>query len=272
VLSGSLIAGPLIETGLLAVDHENLRVVYEMFTCLPVVGMVLCSILLRQGQHQANWRWYESLSTDTTKPISLWQRLNHLARDRVYVIGFIGNMAYTIPYAMITAFGAIYIYTSFRVGYGTTQIMFALFFGASFLARCTLTLMTPIARKDLALWLGIISTLVGLFLLGFTHTLLLFMLAFALLGVPHGILYPTAMMLIAEGVEIGNLGFANSILGISISGATFVVPPLVGPLIPRVGYQSIFLLMAGLVCLCAIVFFLLHPYTVRNNSTSKPKA
>lgn len=271
VLSGSLIVGPLIETFVLSVNNDNLREVYLLFTAFPLVGVVLCSVMLRRRQFQANQRWDESLQAHTIKSVSLWHRLNQLAHDRIYLIGFVGNIAYTIPYAIITAFGAVYIYTNFHVGYGITQLIFAVFFGASFLARCMLALMAPIPRKDLVMWIGIVATLIGLLLLGFAHTLLLFIIGFALLGVPHGILFPTATMIIAENVDVVNLGFANSILGSSISGAAFIVPPLVGLLIPKLGYNIIFLLMAGLVCIFTIVFFLLHPYSVCSNSTFLPK-
>jgi len=270
VLSGSLIIGPLIETFVLSVNNDNLREVYLLFTSFPLLGVVLSSVMLRRKQ-QINPRWDESLHAHAIKPGSLWHRLNQLAHDRIYLIGFVGNIAYTIPYAIITAFGAVYIYTNFHVGYGTTQLIFAVFFGASFLARCTLALMAPIPRKDLVMWIGIVATLIGLLLLSFSHTLLLFNIGFALLGVPHGILFPTATMIIAENVDVVNLGFANSILGSSISGAAFIVPPLIGLLIPKLGYNIIFLLMAGLVCIFTIVFFLLHPYSVRSNSTSLPE-
>lgn len=154
------------------------------------------------------------------------------------------------------------------MGYGIIEIIFAIFFGASFLARCILALKAPIRRKDLALWLGIISTVIELLLLSFSHTLLPFIIGFALLGVPHGILYPTATMIIAEGVDVVNLGFANSILGSSISGAALLTPPLVGLLIPKLGYGIIFLLMAGLVCIFAMLFFLLDLRSVRSNLTN----
>lgn len=271
VLSGSLIVGPLIETFILSVNNDNLREVYLLFTAFPFVGVVSGSVMLRNRQSQTNRRWNESLQAHTIKSVSLWQKLNQLAHDRIYLISFVGNIAYTIPYAMITAFGAVYIYTNFHVGYGITQLTFAVFFGASFLARCILAWMTPIPRKDLVMWVGIVSTIIGLLLLSFAHSLLPFIIGFALLGVPHGILFPTATMIIAENVDVVNLGFANSILGSSISGAAFIVPPLVGLLIPKLGYSVIFSLMTGLVCLFTIVFFLLRPHRVCSNTTTLPE-
>ncbi len=107
------------------------------------------------------------------------------------------------------------------------------------------------------LWLAVALTIGAILLLSLTHTFLLFALALALLGVPHGITYPISAMLIAESVVREDLGFANSLFVSVIGTAGILIPIVVGLLMPALDFRTVFLLVAGIVCLLAIVQYLL---------------
>lgn len=258
-LSFSLTVGPLLEVLILRLDQGNLRNTFTLFTIIPILGILLSGCIILLGHQGLNKGEPAFRAIKGRTPILM--RLSRLAKNRTYMLGFISNLTYMIPFIVIVVFSGIYAHTRLSASYGTIQLVFAIFFTASFMARSAIAFFSPITHKNRMLWFSIVLTICGLLLLSISHTLLLFVLALALLGIPHGITYPISTMLIAEGVSRDDLSFANSLFTSSVGVAGVVIPIIVGLLTPAIGFRPVFLLVTGSVCLLAILQYLVfNPY------------
>ncbi len=244
-LSGGLLLGPLLETSVLRVDGENLSGVFVAFTGVMALALALSALLARAGHGQAAEAWRRPATLSRPSPV--WWRLHALAGNRPYLLGFAGYLAYNIPYWVVLSFGGIYAHSAFGVSFGTVQLFFAAFFGASLVARLIVVALAPIARKRGALVMALALAAAGMVVLGVTHALALLVLAFVLLGIAHGVSYPLAAMLIAAHVQTDELGFANSVFNAAPAALGIVLPPVAGALIASAGYAATFLTSAGLV-------------------------
>lgn len=254
-LSFSLTLGPLLEAFILQINQGDLRITFTLFTLIPLLGILLSGIIVLRGARTLNSGQHVpgSMRNKTSMPM----RLSKLVKNRTFMLGFIGNMTYVVPFIVIVAFGGVYAHSQFTANYGTIQLVFAIFFTTSFIARFAIAFFSPITNKNQLLWIAIALTIGGLLLLSLTHTFLLFVVAFALLGVPHGITYPISTMLIAESVVHEDLGFANSLFSSSTGVISVVIPIVVGLITPMLGFRIMFLLVTGSVCLLAMVQYLL---------------
>lgn len=92
-------------------------------------------------------------------------------------------------------------------------------------------------------WLSAALTATGLAGLGVGHGLGVFLAAMAVLGLPHGMTFPLALALLADSTPPTGLPRANAdMLGASKLTAV-AIPPILGSLVPLVGYQGMTLLI-----------------------------
>lgn len=251
-LSFSLIVGPLVQGAALTLTETNLRAVYLVFDAV-LIGAILTTLGLERTRRGLSGAVHHGGLIGEAPGVPA--RLLRLARNPAYRMGFVGNLAYTLPFVALVSFGGIFAHTVYHASYETIQLIFAAFFGTSFLARLSVVLTSPVRRKFEAFLLAIVLTIVGLALMGVGHSLLLFVLAFALLGIPHGVIFPLSAALIAGAVEHAELPFANSVFTSAANIVGLVLPPLVGALAGTLGYGRVFLWLGIPVALLAGVTF-----------------
>lgn len=263
-LSVSLAAGPLVETLVLAVAHQAVRVPYVVFAVLPCVGVPLALMASRHRVKSvptprpelsaaSGGELMVDPSTDevvavTVEPVlgfgapgrrslaSRWR--TGLLATSAGRMAIVSELLYGIPFAGITVFGALVA----RVGYGFTparaQLGFTVFFVLSFAARAAVAWRAPIVRKRALLMLSAGLTLAGLVLLGLGHGAGALFVAMGLLGIPHGLTFPLALALVAEATPVAKLPRANATLLGSANVTGVVVPLVLGGIIPAVGYRG----------------------------------
>jgi len=86
-------------------------------------------------------------------------------------------------------------------------------------------------------YFGISLTLVGLSLMAGARSLAMLAVAFALLGVPHGLTYPISLIYISRGFEERIRNAANSYFLSMMMAIGVAVPLLAGGLITLVGLR-----------------------------------
>lgn len=91
----------------------------------------------------------------------------------------------------------------------------------------------------LLLRLAAIVTLSGIVMLGFGHSLVLLMVALAVLGIPHGLVYPVSLSLVARGTISPDLSKAKSVLFAAASCVSLVIPLVLGVFATYLGYREI---------------------------------
>lgn len=170
-------------------------------------------------------------------------------------LALIIQLLYAIPFAGITAFGALLDRIGFGVSSAQAQLAFTAFFTASFAARVLMAWRAPIIHKEMLLWVSASLTAAGLLLLGVGHGLGVLLIAMATLGVPHGLTYPLALALVADSVDPTLLPRADAILLASTSLSTVVIPLVLGVIITAEGYRAMPLLMLIPVGVCSALLF-----------------
>jgi len=262
-LSVSLLIGPLFEALVLQLSDASLPAVFLAFAAFVVCGALLAYQLMRSRNAQRAARVVAGTERRPTSPPPFGRGIRLLVRSRAYLLGVISNTAYVVPFTLLVAFGGPYLHTNRGLSYGAIQALFVVFYGASLAARSLLAYRPPTGGKFALVGLAFILTVLGLLVLGFTGDSVGIVVAFVLLGIPHGMTYPLSIMLIAESVPLESLGFANAVFG-AIGGVVSVVVPLVaGAVILRVGYAVSFYLAALVTALACLALIALRVHARR---------
>ncbi|MCG2890486.1 MAG: MFS transporter [Acidilobus sp.] len=223
-LAISLIAGPALESLVLA--HFPLRLSFLFFTPLGIIVAAL-SPLVRFPREPGKRRG------DRGKGPSVWSRVG-------FRVGIYTFLVYSAPAALLLTFGGIFAREAFHAPYWLVTLIFAAFFTASFLTR-VLLLVRPIGRLIPYVITMMSISLAGLTLVAISRSLLLYVIAFSVLGVPHGLGMPLAMISISRSFPEEERNRANSYFT-STMMAMQIAMPLVGGLALRyTGFRGLML-------------------------------
>jgi len=170
---------------------------------------------------------------DRGKGPSVWSRVG-------FRVGIYTFLVYSAPTAVLLTFGGIFAREAFHAPYWLITLIFAAFFTASFLTRILL-LVRPIGRLIPYVITMMSISLVGLALVAISRSLLLYVVAFSVLGVPHGLGMPLAMISISRSFPEEERNRANSYFT-STMMAMQIAMPLVGGLALRyTGFRALML-------------------------------
>ncbi len=223
-LAISLIAGPALESLVLA--HFPLRLSFLFFAPLGIIVAAL-SPLVRFPREPAK------RGEDGGKGPSVWSRVG-------FRVGIYTFLVYSAPTAVLLTFGGIFAREAFNAPYWLVTLIFAAFFTASFLTR-VLLLARPIGRLIPYVITMMSISLAGLTLVAISRSLLLYVIAFSVLGVPHGLGMPLAMISISRSFPEEERNRANSYFT-STMMAMQIAMPLVGGLALRyTGFRALML-------------------------------
>ena len=260
VLSASLAGGPLLEAAILYLFHQNVRVALLFFAPFPLVAVAV-------GM-RGKWRRESHLRSGTlgSEPTSALaevaitresaprpsgaQRLvatsdpNTRRPGRAVLLGTPGGrvalimqLLYSVPFAAITVFGALLAHKDFGLSAAHSQLGFTTFFVTSFISRVVVVRRSPINAKLTVFALCIALTIAGLALIAFGGPAAVFFLAMGLLGVPHGVIFPLALSLIASSAHDGHLAAANAGMFATVGLVSAITPALLGAVAAASGYQ-----------------------------------
>jgi len=216
-LSTSLIAGPSLEGFILM--RFSLRQVFLFFTPLGLMTAALSPTI----------RFPEAEGREPGK-------FSEMYSNPYFLTAVFNILSYNVPFAILTAFGGIYAKDIFGASYSQVEFLFAVFFALSFLMRLMLSLKHFENLFGLT-YFGISLTLVGLSLMAGARSLATLAVAFALLGVPHGLTYPISLIYISRGFEERVRNAANSYFFSMMMAIGVAVPFLAGGLITLVGLR-----------------------------------
>lgn len=275
-LSASLAIGPLMETLVLDVHHQDLRAPFAVFVVFPLLGAALLARPARRSKRMSLSGGGEGTGTigdaapgaiagtgpepgpsgagssgagssgaggaawsQARRPrfgLELWQTPGGR-------LALTAQLLYAVPFAGVTVFGALVARVAFGVTPGEAQLAFTAFFATSFAARALVVWRAPVTRKRAVFQISGAMTVTGLVLLGVGHGLPLLLVAMAVLGLPHGFTFPLALALVAEAAPPGGLTRANAVL-LGASNLTGVIAPVVlGALVQPAGYRGMVLLI-----------------------------
>ena len=217
VLSASLTLGPLLESAVLAASHQHLRAAYLTFLPIAILGV------LAVGKQRPRKGAEEHQRVSTIESL---QGLKALFSNRRWSLAMCAQAIYSVPFAVVVVFGGLVGKSLFQAAPSEVEGAIAVFFAMSLLSRALLAWHPMAAHRVRLFALCVTLTFVGLSLLGLGRGTVVFFVALALLGVPHGFTYPLALALVAESVPREELGGANAGMS-AISSVINVVAPLV---------------------------------------------
>ncbi|MDA8182836.1 MAG: MFS transporter [Acidimicrobiales bacterium] len=228
-LSASLAVGPLLEALVLGESGQSLPVAYLAFMAMPLVAIVL---LVWRGVGGGR----RLIGRSPKGTASAGYRA--LLANRQWRLAVTGTLLYQVPFVAIVAFGGAMARSVDHASPAGTELAFAAFFATSFAARAWVVRYAPIERKVGAFFVAAALTVVGLVLLATGTGVVLFAVSLAVLGIPHGLIFPVALALVAEGAGTSEgLARGNAGLLAMVNLSSVGIPALLGGLVQLFGYR-----------------------------------
>ena len=260
VLSASLAGGPLAEAGVLYLSHQDVRVAFFFFAPLPLVAVALgLRGAWRRGQRGRSHSGEPqpvpateeaggtgAAPTPPPRPTQVVVTSDPLTRrpGRAVLLGTPGGrmaltmqLLYSVPFAAITVFGALLARNEFGLSAAHSQLGFTTFFMTSLLSRVVVARRSPVRAKLAVFAACIVLTIAGLALIVLGGPAAVFFLAMAMLGVPHGVIFPLALSLVASSAHEGHLAAANAGMFATVSLVSAITPALLGAVAATSGYH-----------------------------------
>lgn len=231
-LSASLAGGPLLEAFVLGESGQSLELAYVVFMALPLAALAL---LLWRGISPPEGmrsllpaRIGRSASGGYRELVANWN----------WRLAVTGTLLYQVPFVAVVAFGGAMARTVDHASPAAAELAFAAFFSTSFGARAWVARYAPIERKIGAFFVAAALSVLGLVMLATGSNVAVLVSAMAVLGVPHGLIFPVALALVAEGAgSTQGLAHGNAGLLAVVNLSSVGMPALLGELVQLVGYR-----------------------------------
>ncbi len=251
-LSVGLAWGPFVEGGVLASSAGDLRAVFAWFVIGPVAGAAALVVL--GGPRRRSSRPAPVAAAARPGPGDK-VRVPLLAalRDEHFQIALLGQLLYTAPFAAVVVFGALFARHDYGLSLAGVEVAFGVFFAVSLAVRSLVAWRSPIVSKLAWFQLAAVLTVAGLALMAIGRDDAELLVAMALLGVPHGLTYPLAMGMVAEGRPSAQLASVNAHLSATVQVANLLLAPLLGVGIDAAGYRVTFGALVAPVVVAALL-------------------
>jgi Major Facilitator Superfamily. len=242
ILSLSLIVGPSIESAILT--RFTLLQAFLFFSILAAL-VAFSSPVVKFNPHQGEIR----------VNAKVWGSPGFRA-------AVFNNLMYSLPFGMLTTFGAIFAVEQFSESYAIATLLFTAFFGTSLLSRFVFTLRPP-SSVWFVIGLSAVLTVMGLLAISISPNVLVYALALLALGVPHGLTFPTSLVILSRSFpseEVRNV--ANSYYSALMSGVGAFIPMTLGGLVSLAGLRLAFALLIPVSAAFALLLFREHRISI----------
>ncbi|MCG2896254.1 MAG: MFS transporter [Acidilobus sp.] len=234
-LSTSLLIGPAIDS--VIVKYVGLKASFIFFE--PIAALVAVTAPLVRFPE-------EGRPTDgSARP-----KMTSILTNNGFIAASLNNLTYSVPFAFITSFAGLYAEYRFHVSSSLALLLYSLFYSTSFLGRLVLAIRPPYNIVRLMVFSSTL-TLIGLVAAWASPTILVYMVALLILGIPHGLTYTLSVISISRTFDLRSLNAANSyffsIMMIIGSG----LPAALGAMVTAAGYQATIL---SIVPIVAVIF------------------
>jgi len=232
-LSLSLIIGPALETYLLTMF--GYREIFLWFLPLAVIAIALS---------------FNVKFPDVKKEVSGVSAL----KNKGFIASILSITTYNVPFAAFTTFLAILAKERFDLSDFQAYSVFLPFYTLSFLTRLSMTL-RPFNNLSKPLLISILITMIGLLGILYAPSYLMFLIVIALLGIPHGSIFPMSTIMISRATKIEERNAVNSYFMAYNNILFLLVPAIVGFVAIFVGLTLAITLLVVPVIISALMFF-----------------
>jgi len=203
LISVGMSLGPAL--GSMSVAVIGTRYSFFLSALIMLSGFMLGTLLIRKREY-----FREKISHNDSGTISLRQ-LPKIFSARPFKTAFLAYATMSFIYGILTAYGTLHFKDSFGVEDGTVAILFFGYNAIIMVTRFGLRKLVNMTGKRNILLFGLINYVVMLSILATSSSLPIFVAAFCMLGLSHGLIYPTGILIVAGSVKTASLAFANSI-------------------------------------------------------------
>jgi len=232
-LSLSLILGPSLETFLL--DYFNYRYIFILFIPIAFPLFIISFKLKFPNEKREKFSFKE-------------------INKKALFASVLNVTIYNIPFSIITVFAAIYSIDVYHVSSTLAYSIYIPFFTISFLTRLFMAI-RPFRDLRTPITISAILTASGVMLLAYPLNFFAVIIAMALLGIPHGAIFPMSTIIISRGTDVSERNAVNSYFVAFGNIIVIIVPPIFGFLVQYLGYR---ILIASLVLPVLLFFFLIY--------------
>lgn len=171
-------------------------------------------------------------------------------------LGFAGVLTYLTSYAQQS--GMIWAASLFFVVYGISVLLVRLFLGR----------IQDTRGDHIVIYPAVLVFVAGLLVLAFTDSEVLVILSAVLVGFGFGGLIPSLQAVAVAVAPRARLATAVSTFFLMLDLGVGLGPLLLGPLLPLLGFNGMYLMLAGVVLASALVYFGVHGRTRQPTTVS----
>lgn len=233
-LSASLVIGPLVNFAILT--HVSIAYSFVAFAAFPVSAAILSLFFPFPKETNASAKSNELENMkQTSNSVSFreaWKNQGFRAALYIYAM-------YSIPFVAIVSFGGLFSREYFHATNSSVQLYFAIFFAVSFISRALMLRFNKVNIRAMTI-VSILLTLVGITLLVLATNLLFYAVALAVLGIPHGLTFPSSLIVIARNSDESKRNVLNSYFGSSYTIINVLGPFIIGSVADMIGLRYAF--------------------------------
>lgn len=151
--------------------------------------------------------------------------LRKILSNKTIRITFTSYIANCFVYSILVAYGTLYAKDTLKIDGNFIPLLFVGFNIIVLATRFLLGRLMHYVDKRMIIVISLVNSVCMMTILSLGNTVI-FITAFALLGISHGLIYPIGAMLVAESVDSKNLGIANALYLTMWDIGNFIGPPI----------------------------------------------
>ncbi len=257
-LSLGMLAGPAITT--FSIPVFGISNTFYLATIVGLIG-VFASFFLHTKISAIERDW--QIVGVTFKRESTKSKISAVARNHMFGIAFVGNLAFFILFGVLLVYGPLYAKETLNFNDELVSALFLLYYIATTITRFSTGKIVQKVGKPTLMTIGtLLAGLLALTLRIVTNDLF-FAGIFASIGAIQGVLFPVGSLLVAQHVQPSRNVIANSLYLMAVDVGQGIAPLITAGVVVQHGLESSFI-VAGIISALAglsLIFLSRHKST-----------
>lgn len=252
-LSLGLLAGPAITT--FSIPVFGISNTFYFATFVGLIGVFAAFFLhTRISAIERDWQ----IVGVTFEREAIKSKISAVARNHMFGIAFIGNLAFFILFGVLLAYAPLYAKETLNFSDELVSVLFLLYYIATTITRfCTGRIVQKVKKPTLMIIGTLLAGLLA-FALSMGSDDLFFAGIFASIGAIQGVLFPVGSLLIAQYVQPYRNVFANSLYLMAVDVGQGIAPLITASVVVQHGLESSFMVAGTISALAALSLILLN--------------
>lgn len=245
--SAGLLLGPLVASFIVA--FLGLRYSLAFSSLIALSAPIVCIGFLK----------YHGVMKNQLAPVRQFAigRIFGLIRTAGVAVPSIVAFSHSFLLGTMLAYGSLYSKLAFNLQDSQVALLFFGLFTMSLLIRLRYNQLLRIWGKAITLAVGLSTAGLSLALSGTITIFPLFVAAFVMFGIAHGLMFPTATILVADSTSVDDRALGSSIFLFSFDVGQLAGPLAIAAMIPFFGIGSSISISSAIVVLGLLAVFYL---------------